>query len=131
MKTHFLFFIVAILLFNACKKSDSAADTKSKFVGTWAGEWQVTNPQSGNYNFSLVINSDNTVLETDSAFGTPPPTFNGTYTYTSDSIKITYPFPNGTQTHWNFAFQNNYTAAAGTGVAADNVTPLSMSMTKK
>lgn len=98
---------ILILLFAACKKSSTATtDNKSLFVGSWTGAQQVTGAPFP-YKFSLQINNDNTLVNIDSAFSNQA--FPGTYTYTTDSLKISY--ANGTK--WLLKFSNNYASASG------------------
>ncbi len=99
--------LLLVLAIFSCKKSDSPADVKSNFVGNWAGALQVTG-STVPLKFSLLIKEDNTLINIDSAFSNQ--VFPGTYTYTADSLKITY--NNGTK--WNLRFSNNYTGCAGT-----------------
>lgn len=89
----------------ACKKSNDTTPETRFFVGNWAGALQYTGSPT-QYKFSLAVNSDNTVVNIDSAFGNQ--VFPGTYTFTADSLKINY--TNGTK--WNLKFITN-TACSG------------------
>lgn len=116
--------VMTSLLFAACKKSSNTnTDVKSNFVGNWSGAQQITGI-SIPYKFSLAINADNTVLNIDSAFSNQA--FPGSYTYTTDSLKITY--NNGTK--WSLKFTNNYAGCSGTVLGAAGATG-TVSMTKK
>lgn len=99
--------LLLVFVKGSCKKSETIPDAKSSFTGNWAGSQQFTGVPIP-YKFSLAINLDNTVVNIDSAFGNQ--VFPGTYTYSSDSLKITY--ANGTK--WSLKFLNNYTGASGT-----------------
>jgi len=125
MKKKLIVITIALsVALTACTKSDTPTpDAKSSFVGNWAGSQQFTGV-SGPYKFSLSVNTDNTVVNIDSAFANQA--YPGTYTYTTDSLKINY--ANGTK--WNLKFLNNYTACSGTvlGYAGGTAT---VSMTKK
>ena len=90
----------------ACKKSNPVTEVKNNFVGTWAGDLQYTGA-STRYKYSLDVNSDNTVINIDSAFNNQ--VFPGTYTFTTDSLKIIY--ANGTK--WNLKLTSNTTCAGG------------------
>lgn len=112
------------LVFLACKKSDTPApDVKSNFLGNWAGSQQVTGV-SFPYKFSLQINSNNTVVNIDSAFSNE--VFLGTYTYTSDSLIISY--SNGTV--WRMKFLTNYSSSTGLLFGARGATG-TITMSKK
>lgn len=94
------------------KSSSSAADAKTKFVGNWFGNYKVT--VSGlvkTYPVSQTFSTDNSTVQIDSLSGNPPVSFPGTYTYTNDSIFIT--FNNGTK--YRLGFSNNYSNCSGTG----------------
>ena len=126
MKSLFYCFVftAGFFAFCSCKKSSNATtDIKSNFVGNWAGAQQFSGV-SGSYKFSLSVNQDNSVVNIDSAFSNQA--YPGTYTYTADSLKISY--TNGTK--WNLKFSNNYSGCSGTvlGYAGANAI---VSMTKK
>lgn len=124
-KHHVLLALVLLqLALLSCKKSsNTTTDVKSNFVGNWAGAQQLTGAPAP-YKFSLAINADNTVVNIDSAFGNQ--SYPGSYTYTADSLKITY--NNGTK--WNLKFTNNYAGCSGNILGYAGATG-TVSMTKK
>jgi len=101
---------VAIL---SCSKSNSSTgDAKTKFVGNWYGNYKVTVSGSlKTYPVSQSFSSDNSTVQIDSLSGNPPNSFPGIYTYTNDSIFIT--FNNGTK--YRLGFSNEYNNCSGTG----------------
>jgi hypothetical protein len=116
--------VAAIISFSSCKKSSTTTPDTRFFVGNWAGALQYTG-SSTQYKFSLAVNSDNTVINIDSAFSNQ--VFPGTYTFTADSLKIIY--ANGTK--WNLKFITNtscyggvlgYSGAVGTANMTKNST---------
>ncbi len=110
--------------FFACKKNKTAApDVKNRFVGNWAGAQQYTGISTP-YKFSLAINSDNTLVNIDSAFANQ--SYPGTYTYTADSLFINY--ANGTK--WRMRFLADYTSCTGSMAGYSGATA-TVSMTKK
>lgn len=117
--TAFLFLIVITI---SCKKHKTV-DLQSKYVGNWAGAQQIVGI-SNPLKFSLQINSDNTVINIDSAYGNQ--VFPGTYTYTTDSLKINY--SNGTK--WSVKLNSQYTVGSGTVLGAQGAIG-TVSMTKK
>jgi hypothetical protein len=105
-KTSIIIVTILSVVFWACKKSkDTTADSRF-FLGNWAGALQYPG-SSTQYKFSLAVNSDNTVVNIDSAFGNQ--VFPGTYTFTTDSLKISY--ANGTK--WNLKFITNTACSGG------------------
>lgn len=126
MKRLFYSFVFTAELFAFCsskKSSNATTDSKSNFIGNWSGAQQFSGV-SGSYKFSLSVNQDNSVINIDSAFGNQA--YPGTYTYTTDSLKIIY--TNGTK--WNLKFSNNYAGCSGTVLGYAGATA-TVSMTKK
>jgi hypothetical protein len=115
--------VLSVFIISCKKDKATTTDVKTKFVGNWVGN-VMENGSTALYKFSLQINADNSVVNIDSAFSNQ--VFPGTYTYTSDSLKISY--NNGTK--WNLGFSNNYTVSAGSFVGYNGAVG-TVSMSKK
>jgi hypothetical protein len=105
---------IALFICISCSKDDDTPtpiDVKTYFVGNWSGQQQI-NGISFPYAFNLFIYNDNTLKNIDLAFGSQE--FPGTYTYTTDSLKINY--NNGTR--WKLKFLNNYSNCTGSVLGA-------------
>ncbi|HEX7844519.1 MAG TPA: hypothetical protein VF476_01895 [Chitinophagaceae bacterium] len=78
---------LALCLFCGCKKEN---ETTNAVVGKWAwfksSAWTTATPQSTGQTWELIFNRNMTCSQT----GTHLPPKNGTYTVTSDSLKITF-----------------------------------------
>ena len=105
-KKLFILISVISIAYISCKKDNDTTDAKSKFTGDWAGGL-IYDGTTDEYRFGLKILSDNSVVNIDSAFGNQ--VFPGSFTYTDDSINITY--DNGTK--WRMKFANNYSSCQG------------------
>lgn len=122
-KTFLIGAALLCLIIFSCKKGDKTLSVHDKFVGDWAGALQV-NGAGALYKFSMLIKSDNTLINIDSAFSNQ--NFPGTYTFTTDSLLINY--NNGTK--WKLRFSNNYTNCSGTFLGYSGSVG-TVSMTKK
>jgi hypothetical protein len=105
--------LITLLFAMGCSKSNSSTvDAKTKIVGNWFGNYKVTVSGSlKTYPVSQTFSNDNSTVQIDSLSGNPPVSFPGTYTYTNDSIFIT--FNNGTK--YRLGFSSDYTNCSGTG----------------